>query len=129
MHLQLLCCASAGKGRIQSVYELHDGSALFVTVAKYITPAGTQIDMKGINPDRSCSISPGSESSGDADPFKDGTLAAFIPGLSIGPSTEEQLTASLASDRCVLTAANVIKQKNGMMSAASRVAAQLPKTF
>ena len=36
-----------GKGRIQSVYELDDGSALFVTVATYRTPAGTEIDMKG----------------------------------------------------------------------------------
>jgi C-terminal processing protease CtpA/Prc len=120
----------AGKGRIQSVYELHDGSALFVTVAKYITPAGTQIDLKGINPDSSCNISPGSSADAfDENPFKDGTLAAFIPGLSIGPTSEEQLTASLASDRCVLTAANVIKQKAGMINATSRVAAQLPRTF
>lgn len=29
-----------GKGRIQSVFELQDGSALFVTVAKYFTPQG-----------------------------------------------------------------------------------------
>jgi C-terminal processing protease CtpA/Prc len=29
-----------GKGRIQSVFELQDGSALFVTVAKYQTPNG-----------------------------------------------------------------------------------------
>lgn len=31
----------------QTVYELQDGSALFVTVAKYQTPAGTEIDLKG----------------------------------------------------------------------------------
>lgn len=30
-----------GKGKIQSVFELADGSALFVTVAKYKTPAGS----------------------------------------------------------------------------------------
>lgn len=30
-----------GKGKIQSVFELADGSALFVTVAKYQTPAGS----------------------------------------------------------------------------------------
>ncbi|URE12040.1 TSPc [Musa troglodytarum] len=28
-----------GKGKIQSVTELHDGSALFITVAKYLSPA------------------------------------------------------------------------------------------
>jgi C-terminal processing protease CtpA/Prc len=124
-------CYPAGKGRIQSVYELHDGSALFVTVAKYITPAGTQIDMKGINPDSSCNITAlGSSEGGPNDnPFKDGSLAAFIPGLSIGPASEEQLAASLASDKCVLTAANLIKQKAGVIDATSRVAAQLPRTF
>jgi carboxyl-terminal processing protease len=36
-----------GKGRIQTVYELQDGSALFLTVAKYTTPDGNEIDMKG----------------------------------------------------------------------------------
>lgn len=30
-----------GKGKIQSVFELADGSALIVTVAKYQTPAGS----------------------------------------------------------------------------------------
>ncbi|WIA14626.1 hypothetical protein OEZ85_003131 [Tetradesmus obliquus] len=117
-----------GKGRIQSVYELHDGSALFVTVAKYVTPAGTQIDTKGIRPDSSCSVSPSSNADED-NPFKDGTLAAFIPGLSIGPSSEEQLAASLANDKCVLTAASVIQQKAGMARATSRLAAQLPRSF
>ena len=33
-----------GKGRIQSVFELGDGSGLFVTVAMYETPSRTIID-------------------------------------------------------------------------------------
>ncbi|GMP97092.1 hypothetical protein CsSME_00045478 [Camellia sinensis var. sinensis] len=33
-----------GKGKIQSITELHDGSALFVTVAKYLSPALHDID-------------------------------------------------------------------------------------
>jgi len=40
-----------GKGLIQSVYELSDGSALVITVGRYITPAGTDIDREGIVPD------------------------------------------------------------------------------
>ena len=40
-----------GKGLIQSVYELSDGSALVITVGRYITPAGTDIDREGISPD------------------------------------------------------------------------------
>ena len=33
-----------GKGKIQSVFEMSDGSALFVTVAKYLTPYNHVID-------------------------------------------------------------------------------------
>ena len=40
-----------GKGLIQSVYELTDGSGLVLTVGKYLTPNGTDIDYKGIAPD------------------------------------------------------------------------------
>ncbi|XAR68549.1 C-terminal processing peptidase [Bertholletia excelsa] len=43
-----------GKGKIQSVTELHDGSALFVTVAKYLSPALHDIDKVGIAPDVQC---------------------------------------------------------------------------
>lgn len=43
-----------GKGRIQTVTELHDGSALFVTVAKYLSPALHDIDKVGITPDVQC---------------------------------------------------------------------------
>ncbi|CAK8571019.1 unnamed protein product [Lathyrus sativus] len=43
-----------GKGKIQSVTQLHDGSALFVTVAKYVSPALHDIDQVGITPDVQC---------------------------------------------------------------------------
>ncbi|OVA02280.1 PDZ domain [Macleaya cordata] len=40
-----------GKGKIQSVFELSDGSGLAVTVARYETPAHTDIDKVGVAPD------------------------------------------------------------------------------
>ncbi|KAL3506281.1 hypothetical protein ACH5RR_031663 [Cinchona calisaya] len=40
-----------GKGKIQSVFELSDGSGLAVTVARYETPSHTDIDKIGIIPD------------------------------------------------------------------------------
>ncbi|CAG7865855.1 carboxyl-terminal-processing peptidase 3, chloroplastic [Brassica rapa] len=43
-----------GKGKIQSVTELDDGSALFVTVAKYLSPSLHEIDQVGITPDVQC---------------------------------------------------------------------------
>jgi C-terminal peptidase prc len=40
-----------GKGLIQSVYELSDSSGLVITVGKYLTPNGVDIDRNGIVPD------------------------------------------------------------------------------
>lgn len=40
-----------GKGLIQTIVELSDGSAVSVTVARYQTPAGTDINKIGIKPD------------------------------------------------------------------------------
>lgn len=42
---------SFGKGLIQAVYGLKNGSGLVLTVARYVTPAGTDIQGKGITPD------------------------------------------------------------------------------
>lgn len=40
-----------GKGSVQNVIELPDGSALKLTVARYFTPNGTSIQAQGIEPD------------------------------------------------------------------------------
>ncbi|BAF05703.2 hypothetical protein OsI_03161 [Oryza sativa Indica Group] len=40
-----------GKGLIQSVFELHDGSGIVVTVGKYVTPNHKDINGNGIEPD------------------------------------------------------------------------------
>ena len=42
-----------GKGLIQTVVPLSDGSAVAVTVARYQTPSGEDINKKGITPDAS----------------------------------------------------------------------------
>ena len=42
---------SFGKGLIQAVYGLQNGSGLVLTVAKYVTPNGTDIQGSGIMPD------------------------------------------------------------------------------
>ncbi len=40
-----------GKGSVQDIYELADGSALKLTVARYFTPSGRSIQALGIEPD------------------------------------------------------------------------------
>jgi carboxyl-terminal processing protease len=40
-----------GKGTVQSVHSLTDGSGLAVTIARYYPPSGTDINHKGIAPD------------------------------------------------------------------------------
>lgn len=42
---------SFGKGSVQSVIKLGDGSGLKLTVARYYTPSGTSIQSEGIKPD------------------------------------------------------------------------------
>ena len=47
-----------GKGLIQSLFDLSDGSGLAVTVAKYETPDHIDINKQGIQPDMSVSLDP-----------------------------------------------------------------------
>ena len=42
---------SYGKGVVQVIYELSDGSGIKFTTAKYFLPLGSFIDGVGINPD------------------------------------------------------------------------------
>ncbi len=42
---------SFGKSSIQKIFPLSDGSGIKLTIAKYMTPSGTNIDEEGIKPD------------------------------------------------------------------------------
>ena len=53
----LLGTQTFGKGLVQSVRPLGDGSGLAVTIAKYFTPNGTDINKEGIPPDITVKLS------------------------------------------------------------------------
>ncbi len=47
----LLGTQTFGKGSVQTIFDLGEGAALKLTVAKYYTPSGRSIQAKGITPD------------------------------------------------------------------------------
>lgn len=47
----LIGAKSFGKGSVQVLFNLSDGSGMFVTTARYYTPAGVKIDHVGLVPD------------------------------------------------------------------------------
>ena len=47
----LLGQTTFGKGSVQTIIPLSDGSALRLTTSKYYTPSGASIHEKGVNPD------------------------------------------------------------------------------
>ena len=50
--VQLVGTKTYGKGVIQAVFSMQDGSALKLTIAEYLTPNGTSINKIGIEPEK-----------------------------------------------------------------------------
>jgi len=97
-----VCAESTfGKGKIQSVFELKDGSAVFVTVAKYRTPSGAEIDKIGVLPNRACTALGGPDT------------PASVPGIPVGPGADAQVIEELTTDSCVLTAEALLDARVG----------------
>ncbi|KAL0659277.1 hypothetical protein Bca4012_079862 [Brassica carinata] len=67
-----------GKGKIQSVFQLSDGSGLAVTVARYETPAHTDIDKVGVTPDHPLPKSFPKDEEAFCGCLKDPTAACYL---------------------------------------------------
>ena len=70
---QLVGVKSFGKGSVQQVENFPDGSELKVTIARWYTPNGKNIDKQGITPDVTITISDQQAAAGQ-DPQKDKAL-------------------------------------------------------
>ncbi len=62
-----------GKGSVQSMLDLSDGSGLKLTIARYLTPSGTVIDGQGVAPDQMV----------EPDAKRDAPLAAALAWIGI----------------------------------------------
>lgn len=56
---------SFGKGSVQSLFPLTDGSGIYVTIARYYTPSGKVIDHVGLSPDIEVKGEPNKDKSKD----------------------------------------------------------------
>lgn len=82
-----------GKGSVQELVELADGSSLKVTIARWLTPKGTSISDGGLAPDISIGRT-GQQRLEDIDPQKDAAVR-FLNGEAVesDPTAEELLEA------------------------------------
>lgn len=72
-----------GKGKIQSVFQLSDGSGLAVTVARYETPAHTDIDKIGVIPDHPLPNSFPKDEDGFCGCLQDSASACYVNNVQL----------------------------------------------
>ncbi len=95
-----------GKGTVQSVHALSDGSGLAVTIARYYPPSGIDINKKGIAPDIEVDLSREQQTNLSINPSLIGTkddpqyarAVAILKGETIRKA-QNTLTKSLTSNR------------------------------
>ena len=88
-----------GKAKIQSIFELTDGSALIVSVSRYLTPMGTNIDTVGLTPNLSCTFGSQNQTSAGI---------PVAPGLR---GAKDGLIEELENDMCIKTAEEDLSHK------------------
>lgn len=107
---------SFGKGSVQSIIPLNDGSAVRLTTARYFTPSGTSIQARGIQPD--IDVPPSVISTKDSHPFREKDLTNHMtpsPSSSgagvIHFSAEEKADFQLQRAVDLLTGWQVFRQR------------------
>lgn len=75
-----------GKGSVQTVIELEDGSGLKLTIARYYTPSGRSIQERGITPDVWVK-----QSAADDDPPREQSLPGHFKGEDLAAAASGQV--------------------------------------
>jgi carboxyl-terminal processing protease len=89
-----------GKGSVQTIFPLDDGSALKLTVAKYYTPSHKVIHQQGITPDISVPISDAQEAA---------LMLQRIPGGAEGLPAAQRAEIRAVRDEQLLRAQDLLK--------------------
>jgi carboxyl-terminal processing protease len=69
-----------GKGVVQTIYPLPDGSAVKITTARYLTPHGRDINAIGINPDIASELQKGAKLGDSATDTQLQAAVTFLEG-------------------------------------------------
>jgi len=80
-----------GKGSVQSIMPLSDGSAVKLTIALYYTPSGRSIQASGIEPDLEMPFIPVPDDAGEQDDFREANLSKHLdnPNGMASPQSKE----------------------------------------
>ena len=98
---QLVGSPTYGKGTIQYLFELSDGSGLHLTSARWVSPAGSRLEPSGLTPD----VPVGPLANEGDDPASKQALSLLrpiTPGAASGPLSP----ALLPPDECTPRSAN-----------------------
>ncbi|MDR7418848.1 MAG: S41 family peptidase [Armatimonadota bacterium] len=83
--IKLVGTRTYGKATVQAVYQFRDGSGLRVTISRYLTPAGRDIDGQGLSPDIEVSTSGAPIGSPDDAPLN--RAVAMLQQAALAPQT------------------------------------------
>lgn len=86
-----------GKGSVQSIMPLSDGSAVKLTIALYYTPNGRSIQAEGIDPDVEMPFVAANEETTDKPEFREANLSKHLdnPNGNVAPTSPEAVAKDL----------------------------------
>jgi carboxyl-terminal processing protease len=101
-----------GKGSVQTIMPLSDGSAVKLTIALYYTPNGRSIQAEGIDPDVEIPFMAAEEETADKQDFREANLSKHLnnPNGDAVPDTEElEAKDALAKDNHLRIGLSMVK--------------------